>query len=388
MRHAARSAALILALVATAPIAIAAGLARRRRARTRSLWVVHPIPTVPAKAAAERTLGAEVETWAFERGRLEHRFHRVLEDDRRRPLLGLLTPFLNFIRACRRFDRLHFFCDRGLLPTFAPRYFNPLELRLYRLLGKQVFFWAYGADVRTQAATRALGQPNACTQCPAPGRFCICDDPAGSRNQRRIAAAATAVFSIGDLKAYTPGSVNDLFYWPLLLDDDRYAPAFPDPAGSPPLRVVHAPNHRHFKGTDHLTAAIATLRARGVPIELDLVEGLTNDQALARYRAADVVFDQCLIGFHGLFALEAMALGKPVLCFLRDRQSDVLTPLECPIIDITPATIAETLESLAADRPRLARLGRQGRAYIERYYSVEAFAERYRHALDRLGVSP
>jgi len=384
MRHAARSAAIALALAVVAPIAIVAGLLRRRRPPTRSLWVVHPIPTVPAKAAAERSLGADVTTWAFERGRLEHRFDRALADERRR--LGPVAPLLAFIRACASFDRLHFYCDRGLLPTFAPRQFNALELRIYRILRKQVFFWAYGADVRTQPATRALGEPNACTLCPEPGRFCICDNRTGTRNQRRIAAAAAAVFSIGDMKAYTPGSVNDLFYWPLALDDPRYVPAYPDAASTAPLRVAHAPNHRHFKGTDHLIAAVESVRARGVDLELDLIEGLTNDEALARYRAADVVFDQCLIGFHGFFALEAMALGKPVLCFLRDPQADLLAPLECPIINITPDTIAQTLEALAADRPRLATLGRRGRDYIERYYSVAAFADRYRHALERLGV--
>lgn len=385
MRHAARYAAIVFALAAFAPIAIGTGLLRRRRRKTtRALWVVHPIPTVPAKAEAERSLGAEVETWAFDRGRLEHRFDRLLADDRRR--LGPVAPFLAFVRACGSFDRLHFYCDRGLLPTFVPRQFNPLELSIYRLLRKQVFFWAYGADVRTRPATRALGEPNACTLCPEPGRFCICDQDTGTRNQQRIASAATAVFSIGDMKAYTPTSVNDLFYWPLALDEARYMPAFPDATATGPLRVAHAPNHRHFKGTDHLIAAVDALRARGVAVELDLIEGLTNDEALARYRACDVVFDQCLIGFHGFFALEAMALGKPVLCFLRDPQADLLAPLECPIINITPDTIAQALESLAADRSRLATLGRRGREYTERYYSVSAFAARYRHALDRLGV--
>lgn len=387
MRHAVRSIVLALMLVVITPIAILAGLIRRRGRPLRSLWVTHPIPTVPAKAKAERSLGVKVQIWAFETGRLEHRFDRVLLDSRNRPIIGALSPFLAFIRACASFDRLHFFCNRGLLPLFRPRQFNPWELRIYRLLGKQVFFWAYGADVRTQESTCALGQPNACSQCPSPGRFCICNDRDGERNQGRIASSATAVFSIGDMKRYTPGSVNDLFYWPIDLDDPRYEPAYPSADQDRPLRVVHAPNHRHFKGTDHLIAAVESLQARGINIELDLIENLTNDQALKRYREADVIFDQCLIGFHGYFALEAMALGKPVLCFIRDPDADLLAPDDCPIINITPGTIAQTLEALASDRGRLDQLGRAGRAYAERYYSIAAFAQRYRRALERLGVT-
>ena len=386
MRRAARSVALVLMLVVVTPIAVVAGLIHRRGRAVRSLWVSHPIPTVPAKAKAERSLGAIVETWAFETGRLEHRFDRVLQDSRRRPIVGVLTPFLAFVRACASFDRLHFFCDRGLLPLFRTRMFNPWELTVYRLLRKEVFFWAYGADVRTRESTLALGEPNACSQCPSPGRFCICDDKGGRANQQRIAAAAAAVFSMGDMKRHTPGSINDLFYWPIDFDDARYEPAYPSPERGGTLRVAHAPNHRHFKGTDHLIEAVETLRGRGIEIELDLIEHLTNDEALARYRLADVIFDQCLIGFHGYFALEAMALGKPVLCFIRDR-GDLLAPDECPIITIRPETIAETLESLAGDRTRLEALGREGRGYAERYYSVSAFAERYQAALARLGAT-
>ncbi len=380
MRHAARSVALVFMLAFVTPLALAAGLMRRRGPTVRSLWVAHPIPTVPAKAKAERSLGVEVETWAFETGRLEQRFDRVLQDSRKKPIIGSLAPFLAFIRACSSFDRLHFFCDRGLLPLFRARMFNPWELTIYRLLGREVYFWAYGADVRTQEATRTLGEPNACSQCPSPGRFCICDDEGGRINQQRIASAATAIFAMGDMKRYTPGSVNDLFYWPVDLDDARYQPAYPSPEPGSPLRVAHAPNHRHFKGTDDLIKAVESLRGRGVDVELDLIENLTNDEALARYRAADVVFDQCLIGFHGYFALEAMALGKPVLCFIRDR-ADLLAPDECPIINVRPETIAEMLEPLANDRRQLESLGQAGRAYIERYYSVGAFAERYRVAL-------
>lgn len=385
MRRLLRTLAVLLLSLVVAPVAIMGAMMRRRGRRLRSLWAVHPVPTVPLKARAERSLGVEVETLAFETNRLVDRFDHVLSRRGNR-LWSAAAALGAFVWGVRRFDRLHFFFDRGLLPGLGPRRFNPIELWVYRVLGKQTFFWAYGADVRTRESTLALPAPNCCVGCPQPGRYCVCDDRAAERCLRRIARTATATFSIGDMKRYTPGSINDLFYWPIDLSDPAFEPALPDADSCAPLRVVHAPNHRFFKGTDHLLAAVEHLTVRGIAVELDLIEGLRRDEALLRYRRADVVFDQCLIGFHGYFALEAMGLGKPVLCFLRDPHADVLAPSECPIVNIRPETIAEHIERLAGDRALVHQLGRQGRAYVERYYTVEAFAQRLAATYTRLGV--
>ncbi len=47
-----------------------------------------------------------------------------------------------------------------------------------------------------------------------------------------------------------------------------------------------------------------------------LVQGMPNDEARATYQRADMIADQFLIGAYALFAIEGMALGKPVLCHL------------------------------------------------------------------------
>ena len=66
------------------------------------------------------------------------------------------------------------------------------------------------------------------------------------------------------------------------------------------------------KGTAHVIAACAQL-----PVELEIVEGLHHAEARERYRRADIVVDQLNAGWHGIFALEAMALGKPVVTYLK-----------------------------------------------------------------------
>jgi len=364
-------------------VAVLAQLARLRPrghgARARSLWAGTPILNLAIQARAERAITARSDSLVYETYFVTSEFTYDLSRWARTPVVGLVLPYAVLLWAAFRYDRFHFFCDRGLLPPEAPYRFNRRELGLLRGLGKQVFFWTYGADVRTTDATRALGEPNCCTECPAPGSACVCVDERGRANIAELSRRATALFAMGDMAEYVPGACTDLFFWPVDLERDggaRYAPRFPDADSTAPLRVVHAPNHRAFKGTHFLLEAVDRLQREGVAIELVLVERVPNRDALEIYRSADVVFDQCLIGFHGYLAQEAMALGKPVMCFIRKRDY-LLAPDECPIVSARPEEIADRIRELAADRALTHDLGARGRRYIERYHTLEAFANRY-----------
>lgn len=352
--------------------------ARTNQPVAHSLWGVTPILTLATNSQAERLLGVDARSLVYETYHLSHQFDYNLARWMRGPL-KLIVPYVVFYWAVKNFQRFHFFYDRGLLPQLEPGQFNRDELIVLHALGKQLFGYAYGADVRTQVATRALGPVQLCAGCPAPGRHCVCDDHRGSANYHRVRHFATTCFSLGDMLEYTPGSRNDLFYWPLDLDADegrRYRPAYPNSETTQPLRVVHAANHRHFKGTRYLLDAIERLRGEGLAIELTLVEGKTNAEALELYRTADVVFDQCIAGFHGYFALEALAMGKPVLAYIRKPSAYLLAADECPLILTQPTTLVDDLRRLARERASLAEIGRRGRAYIEKYYTLAAFAAR------------
>ena len=84
------------------------------------------------------------------------------------------------------------------------------------------------------------------------------------------------------------------------------------PSDSPRPLVVHAPSSREKKGTRYVIEACEQL-----PVELDIVEGVPHEEARARYARADIVVDQLNAGWHGVFALESMALGKPVVTYLK-----------------------------------------------------------------------
>jgi hypothetical protein len=368
-------------------------LSTQKNRAKRSLWAGTPIITLAICARAERTLGIEADSLVYTTYFTTNDFTFNLSRWNRGPFpwTRILLPYLVLMWACLRYDRFHFFFDQGILPS-RDRCINMDELRLLHWLGKEVYFYAYGADVRTRERTQALGEPNCCTECPDPGRACICDTTVANAVRRAQAELATATFSMGDMIHYTDGSRNDLHYWPIDLDAEggaRYAPCYLD-SGERPLRIVHAPNHRGFKGTHFLIEAVERLQAAGEAIELVLVERVPNRQALDIYRSADIIFDQCLIGFHGYFALEALAMGKPVMVFIRDPDTYLANAAECPFVN-TPVSMIETnLRMLMRNRGLLRKLGERGRLYIEKYYSFSAFAARlaqvYKDVDNKVGV--
>jgi glycosyltransferase involved in cell wall biosynthesis len=156
------------------------------------------------------------------------------------------------------------------------------------------------------------------------------------------------------------------------VDLARIEPAPPSDRARP--LIVHAPSSRRRKGTEHVIAAV-----EGLDADLELVEGLHHDDAFARYREADIVVDQLNAGWYGLFAIEAMALGKPVVTFLHDeavRRTEEALGTRVPIVSATADTLREALRPLVADAGRRRELGAASRAYVERVHDLERVTDR------------
>jgi glycosyltransferase involved in cell wall biosynthesis len=156
------------------------------------------------------------------------------------------------------------------------------------------------------------------------------------------------------------------------VDLGRIEPA--PPSDRPRPLIVHAPSSRRRKGTEDVLAAV-----EGLDADIELVEGLHHDEAFERYRAADIVVDQLNAGWYGLFAIEAMALGKPVVTFLHDeavRRTEEAFGTRVPIVSASAETLREALRPLVADAARRRELGAASRAYVERVHDVERVADR------------
>jgi hypothetical protein len=154
-----------------------------------------------------------------------------------------------------------------------------------------------------------------------------------------------------------------------------------------PLRIGHAPSHRGVKGTELILGALDALKLEGFEFELVLVEGLSNAEAKELYKSVDVLVDQLFIGWYGGLAVEAMALGKPVVVYIRDEDLKFIPPemaADLPLIQATPDSIESVLrEVLEMPRVQLLEVAERSRAYVERWHNPITIAKRIRKDIEQ-----
>ncbi len=141
------------------------------------------------------------------------------------------------------------------------------------------------------------------------------------------------------------------------------------------IRIVHAPTNRVVKGTNFVLRAINELY-ESYKIELILVENMSHQRALEIYKSADIIIDQLCIGTYGLFALEAMALGKPVIAYINEEFSKFY-PQDLPIISANPDNVKQVLKNVLDNIEILDEISYRSRKYVERYHDVK-------HVVDKL----
>jgi glycosyltransferase involved in cell wall biosynthesis len=176
-----------------------------------------------------------------------------------------------------------------------------------------------------------------------------------------------------ELKGYVEPFFRKVELVPQRIELNVYEPHYPNPAEKRPL-IVHAPTHRELKGTQYLLDAVEKLK-RKYSFELSLIEGMKHSEARELYRNADLIVDQLRIGTYGVFAVESMALGKPVITYIRDEVRDGY-PKNLPIVSASQESITEVLESLLVNGMRRHELGIQSRKYVEEYHDSIKVAKR------------
>jgi hypothetical protein len=90
-------------------------------------------------------------------------------------------------------------------------------------------------------------------------------------------------------------------------------------------------------------------------------------KAFEIYKTADIIVDQILIGTYGVFAIESMAMGKPVITYISDEMKEKL-PSELPIVSGSVQSVESVLEELIKDGVLRREKGIAGRKYVEDYH--------------------
>jgi glycosyltransferase involved in cell wall biosynthesis len=244
-----------------------------------------------------------------------------------------LTQWRAFARLAPETDIFHFYFGLTLVP-------KSVQFALLRALRKRCVMHFLGSDIRGK-------QPEELAWTARAGA--------------RVVGSYDAIRWVPDAQVIPPA-----------IDVAGIEPAFP--SGRPRPVVLHAPSSRGRKGTEHVVAACATL-----DVDLEIVEGLDHRKAFELYRRADIVVDQLNAGWYGVFAIEAMALGKPVVTFLHDeavRRTEEAFGVPVPIVSATKDDLADRLRPLVESAAERERIGHASRAYAEEVHDLERMTDR------------
>jgi len=326
---------------------------------------------------AQRALGHTSDCVVFNADRPELRvrdcdrnFHFDRKDISFRPArlfktLAFLVRFLIFfIAALFKYDIFHFHSESFLGSS------STLDLRLLRFFRKKIVFQYWGCDIRLKTMARLADARSTCDDC-----IRVCQNSRKLRdNLTHLRYADFRVYGGSDCIRLVPdalyvGLAVDLAYWHPVED----IPAAHRLKETGCIRILHpfqnARSRGDQKGTGYFVQAVEELRQEGRKVEFVFIEDVPYDCMRYYYQQADIVAVQLLMGTYSGVSVEAMAMGKPVVCYL-NADALRLLPKEQPIVNANPANIKDVLRKLVDDKELRDDLGVRGRTYIETYHDA------------------
>ncbi len=269
------------------------------------------------------------------------------------------------------YDAYHYYFGRSLaswddIDEFASEAFD--DLKKVRGLGKPIVMTLQGCDVRLAGESN---RRNAFTPC-APGRCPVYEACLSTYDAQRrrlindILPLCDRVFYLNpELGHFVP---NAAFLPYGSVDIWKVRPQ-PRPANVRP-RILHAPSLAGVKGTDAVLAALEALSKRHA-FDLVLVQNRTHEEAMAIYQTADIAIDQIFAGWYGGVSVELMAMGVPVMSYLREEDfvhAPAAMIRDLPVINIRPDHLEQDIEAALLRRAEWANIGHASRAFVEKWH--------------------
>lgn len=291
-----------------------------------------------------------------------------------------LGPYRFLGWAMRHGDVFFRFFDGGFLKHTDHEW---SEARLLKLAGKKLVASPYGGDIAVDGHLEGL-EPAMYADYPALAET-------SDETRRWVDHTADTAdlivrnWQVGYMPRYDVVWLNQL-----AIDVDRWGSAGESSKSDGrdgAVGILHAPNHRNIKGTEHLERAVSELREDGLAIELELLQGRPNEEIREAVGASDVVADQFLMPGYAMAAVEAMASGRPVMENMGTLPPELRATEafeRCPAVDTNPDTLKDELRRLIEDPGLRRELGRAGREYAKSFHSYAANARTWEQILDHV----
>lgn len=311
---------------------------------------------------AQRQLGYKSDLMIFKNDFSKRESDINLKIDEEKSSFKRIFKFLgNFCYCLVNYDIFHFHYGKSLLP------YN-WDLPILRLFGKKIVMQYWGTDIIQFdiAVTRSEYSKEEIQEV-----FHRQDD-----DKKRVQIAQmekkvdVTVVSDYALSIYSPKSK----IIPIALDLQKieFVGVKTEPHR---LKIVHAPSNRLVKGTDHIVKILEKLQSDGVGFELIMVENKSNTEAMEIYKNADLIIDDIMQGPYGILCMEALALGKPVMCHIDKALASHYSGL--PIINVNPRNLYQEVKKILEDVDLRVKLSHEGREYMEVNHDIMKTAQRF-----------
>lgn len=273
-----------------------------------------------------------------------------------------------------KYDLFHFYYGTSLLP-------NQMDLPFYKMFGKKVIMEYLGNDIQGYQLSVEKYKWTNVSFMMSQEQGKIYDQRITNRYNREKKYIDKSLVCAPCYSEFAPKSE----VLPLAIDSDRFKFA-PLPRFDGQIRIMHAPTHRGFKGTDFIMQAIKRLKMEGYNIQFDLVENVTHDELLERYKLCHLFIDQIMGGWYGTASIEAMAIGRPVVVSIRPDYFEYIDFADrIPAIHADPDLIYEVLKiTLENGIEFLMEKGKQSRQFVEMYHDVKVVTKKLINFYSRL----
>ncbi|WZY01119.1 glycosyltransferase [Bacillus sp. FSL W7-1360] len=169
-----------------------------------------------------------------------------------------------------------------------------------------------------------------------------------------------------EIHHYVKDYYEKTYVVPVMIDLDNYKVNIKKHSDRP--LIVHAPTHKGIKGTDEILKVIDIL-SREFDFDFRLIKGYAHAEAKKLYAEADLVIDQLHLGVYGMVSIEAMAMGKPSVCYVSDFMLKHY-PNDLPVINANQHTLLSVMRLVLKNRDSLPEIGKKSREFVEKRHDM------------------
>ena len=283
--------------------------------------------------------------------------------------------------AINNYDIFHFHVKYGLLWPSYWLWDECSDFAFLRKMGKKIIISHWGWCDTNKGDTAIPWGRSECDTCVSQ-KANLCENPIHLRHIECGFKYADAILSCGKANVAYPqilwmNNAVDCCKWRPYAHDE-IPERFRLPA-TKNIRIYHSvansAKRQDDKGSPAIKAAVERLQQEGFPLEFMFFDKVPNKDLKYYQAQADLVIDQLYAGWHGLTAVECMAVGKPVITYINPEVAKIV-PQEHPVINASIETIYDVIKECVSDMDKLRMIGNASREYAIKYHHYTVVAQR------------